>query len=71
MKVVLLAAGSGKGFESQVPKVLALVKNKPMILHITEKIRQITKDLEMIVVIKENDQTAFEQVVFFNHDYHF
>ncbi|MEA1883944.1 MAG: NTP transferase domain-containing protein [Thermotogota bacterium] len=63
MKVILLAAGAGKGFETQEPKALAPVKNKPMILHITEKIRQIKKDFETIVVIKETEKEKFEHAL--------
>lgn len=63
MKVILLAAGAGKGFESKEPKALTPVKNKPMILHITEKIRAIKRDFETIVVIKENNKPAFEVVL--------
>src|SRR6056297_1817150 len=63
MKVILLAAGAGKGFESQEPKALAPVKNKPMILHITEKIRQIKRDFEAIVVIKETEKEKFEHAL--------
>lgn len=63
MKVILLAAGAGKCFESEVPKALAPVKNKPMILHITEKIRQIKRDFETIVVIKETEKEAFDRVL--------
>jgi phosphomannomutase/CTP:molybdopterin cytidylyltransferase MocA len=63
MKVILLAAGAGKGFDSQEPKALAPVKNKPMILHIAEKIRQIKRDFETIVVIKENDKDKFDKAL--------
>jgi bifunctional N-acetylglucosamine-1-phosphate-uridyltransferase/glucosamine-1-phosphate-acetyltransferase GlmU-like protein len=63
MKVILLAAGAGKGFDSENPKPLALVKNKSMILHIIEKIKQIEKNFETIVVIKEDDKEKFDAVL--------
>ncbi len=63
MKVILLAAGTGKNFDSSEPKPLALVGETPMILHIVEKIKQIKKQFETIIVIKESDRESFDGVL--------
>jgi len=63
MKVILLAAGEGREFHSDQPKALVPVKNKPMILHILEKVRQLRDDFETVVVIREKDRSGFEGIL--------
>ena len=51
MNIVILAAGMGKRMRSALPKVLQPLANKPMLLHVLEKARQVSGSNRIIVVV--------------------
>lgn len=61
MKILLLAAGKGTLGKSNVSKPLGKVNGKPMITLVVNKLRNVLKDTEIIVVVnKENRKTIKE-----------
>lgn len=51
MNCIILAGGLGKRMNSDIPKVLHFVKNKPMIVHIIETINKINNVHKIIIVV--------------------
>jgi len=60
MKIVLLAAGKGTRLQTSKPKPLVEVKNRPMFHHIIDKIRNITGEIDIVMVIREENLSEFE-----------
>jgi len=60
MKVILLAAGEKKGINSEELKPFTKVINKPMIMHILNKVKHLKDDFETIIVIKQKEREKFE-----------
>ena len=49
LDVMILAGGSGKRMNTTLPKVLNLVKEKPMIIHILEKVQKLSPNKIIII----------------------
>ncbi|MEK7564309.1 MAG: NTP transferase domain-containing protein [Patescibacteria group bacterium] len=49
-KILILAAGKGKRMESDIPKVLTILKGRPMIRHVLESIHGITSSKPVAIV---------------------
>lgn len=52
LTIVILAGGLGKRMNSEIPKVLHLISNKPMLIHIIEEARLLHPEKIFIVVGK-------------------
>jgi len=50
-QIVILAAGKGTRMGGAVPKVLAMLKNKPLILYVLEEIEKINQLAKPIIVV--------------------
>ncbi len=50
IKIVILAGGKGKRMQSELPKVLMPLKNKPMISHIVSEIKKISDEKPIAIV---------------------
>ena len=76
LQIVILAGGLGKRMESSLPKVLHLVQDKPMCVHVLEKAIQLNPQHIYIVVgkykeiIQETIQKyiSFDNLVFVNQE---
>mgnify|MGYP003339249142 FL=1 len=53
--VIIMAGGEGKRMESSTPKVLHLLKNKPMIIHILEKVIKLNPSYIYVIVGKHRN----------------
>jgi len=53
--ITILAAGEGKRMNSNIPKVLHLIKGKPMLIHIINTVRLLSPIKIIIVTGKYND----------------
>jgi hypothetical protein len=53
---IILAGGEGKRMNSDIPKVLHLIKNKPMIFYVIEKAMEINSDKIFIIVGKHENE---------------
>ncbi|MFO7880930.1 MAG: NTP transferase domain-containing protein, partial [Kosmotogaceae bacterium] len=60
MKVLILAAGKGTLGKSNVTKPLAEVNGKPMIKLIVNKLRNVIRDTEIVVVVNEDNRKPIE-----------
>jgi UDP-N-acetylglucosamine diphosphorylase/glucosamine-1-phosphate N-acetyltransferase len=52
LSVIILAGGLGKRMKSEIPKVLHMLKNKPMLVHVLETARKLQANKIYIVVGK-------------------
>lgn len=50
VKILILAAGLGKRMQSPTPKVLSKVNGKPMIKHLVESIKEVSKEKPIAIV---------------------
>jgi bifunctional UDP-N-acetylglucosamine pyrophosphorylase/glucosamine-1-phosphate N-acetyltransferase len=50
IQILILAAGKGKRMQSELPKVLAPLKNKPMIRHVLESIQKVFDEKPIAIV---------------------
>ena len=53
--VVIMAAGLGKRMESEIPKVLHHVLEKPMLVHVVEKAQMLAPEKIFLIVGKYKD----------------
>ena len=69
--VVIMAGGEGKRMKSNLPKVLHLFQNKPMILHILEKALAINPLKIYIIVGRHKDQieNTIKKYIGLNYSY--
>ncbi len=63
MKVLLLAAGKGTLGKSNVSKPLGEVNGKPMITLIVNKLRNVLKDTQIVVVVNEDNKKVIEDAL--------
>ena len=54
--IVILGGGMGKRMESQVPKVLHELSDKPMLIHVIETATELNPEKIIIVVGKYKEQ---------------
>jgi bifunctional UDP-N-acetylglucosamine pyrophosphorylase / glucosamine-1-phosphate N-acetyltransferase len=50
IKILILAGGKGKRMQSELPKVLVPIKDKPMLAFVLESIQQITEEKPIVIV---------------------
>ena len=50
IKILILAGGKGKRMQSDLPKCLSLVCNKPMIQYLVDSVAEITKEKPVAIV---------------------
>ena len=50
VKILILAAGLGKRMQSPTPKVLSGVNGKPMVRHLVESIKEVSKEKPIVIV---------------------
>jgi len=55
MIIIILAAGEGKRMNSNIPKILHIIKEKPMIVHVIEKALLLNPEKILVVVGKHYD----------------
>jgi UDP-N-acetylglucosamine diphosphorylase/glucosamine-1-phosphate N-acetyltransferase len=58
--IVILAGGLGKRMNSEIPKVLHFIANKPMLLHVIEEARLLCPERILIVVGKYKNIISYE-----------
>jgi bifunctional UDP-N-acetylglucosamine pyrophosphorylase/glucosamine-1-phosphate N-acetyltransferase len=63
--VLILAAGEGKRMKSELPKVLHIVKGKPMIIHVIETAAS-TKPKKIILIVGKHYQTIKNCIELYN-----
>ena len=70
IKIIILAAGKGKRMEDDLPKVLVLIKGKPMIGHLLDSIIESGIDKNAIVVVSpENKELIKNSLKKYNCQY--
>lgn len=52
--VVIVAGGSGKRMQTNIPKQFLLLNNKPVLMHTIEKFYKFNNDIEIVLVLPEN-----------------
>lgn len=58
-QIVILAAGKGKRmFNPEIPKVLVMLKNKPLILHLLEEVEKLTLLSRPVIVVGYKAETV-------------
>src|SRR3989344_4074362 len=50
VKIVILAAGKGKRMQSELPKVLIPLANKPLVRHLLESVKKVSVERPIVVV---------------------
>ena len=62
--VIILAAGKGTRMNSELPKVLHLLKNKPLLSHVIDTSKKLSPD-KIIVVVGYKKELVIDE---FKHD---
>ena len=68
LTTVIMAAGKGTRMKSDLPKVLHLVDDKPMLLHVIDLARQLNSD-KIIAILGYKKDLAIETIASENVDY--
>jgi bifunctional UDP-N-acetylglucosamine pyrophosphorylase / glucosamine-1-phosphate N-acetyltransferase len=68
-RIAILAAGHGKRMKSETPKVLQLLKGKPIIQHLLEAVLESGVDPRPIVIVGPKNQAAIKEALGDRYDY--
>ena len=59
---IILAAGKGKRFNSNVPKAYYLYKGKPIIQHSIDKVKNHKKNIKILIVINKKHKKFINKI---------
>lgn len=66
--IIIVAAGSGSRFGSEVPKQFCLLDGRPVVMHAIERLLEAVPGATLILVISPSEQSRWEKLC---EDFHF
>lgn len=60
--IIIVAAGSGSRFGSEIPKQFCLLAGKPVVMHAIERLRRAVPDARTIIVISKEEESRWNDL---------